>query len=109
MKSQVVFEEAILQNISLTPLNLDKNAWIDFTRATLGNTEIRRAYIEGHIIQELKKDFPKAKETYLLLTNNFHSLGRYDDESWAFKKEKDMERKSYFHFRSSPKWLGSMF
>ena len=45
----------------------------------------------------------------MLLKNNFHSIGRYNDESWAFKKEKDMERKSYCHFKSLHKWLWSLF
>jgi len=30
----------------------------------------------------------------LLLKNNFHSIGRYEDESWAFTKERDMEKRS---------------
>jgi len=109
IKKKASFAGAILENISLTPLNLDRNASLDLEGAWLRNTDIRRQDIEGYIIQEREKDFSGAKEIYLLLKNNFHTLGRYDDESWAFKKEKDMERKSYFHFRSFPKWLGSMF
>jgi len=109
IRGRVSFASATLENISLTPLNLDEDARIDFADARLRNTEITRQDIEDHIMQEREKFFPQAKEIYLLLKNNFHSLGRYDDESWAFKKEKDMERKSYFHFRFFPKWLGSMF
>ena len=107
IKGEVSFVNATLENISLTPLNLDKNARIDFTGARLRNTKITREDIEGHIIQEQEKDLSGVKEIYLLLKNNFHTLGRYDDESWAFKKEKDMERKRYFHAESFPKprWL----
>ena len=36
-------------------------------------------------------------------------MGRYEDESWALKKEKDMERKSNCHFKSLHKWLWSCF
>lgn len=97
---------AVLENVSLTPLNLDKNAWIDFIGTRLRNTELRRKDIEGHILQEQKEDFSKAEEICLFLKNNFRAIGRYDDESWALKKEKDMERKGYFHFRSFPQWLG---
>ena len=50
-------------------------------------------------MQEQEKDFSEAKEIYLLLKNDFHTLGRYDEESWAFRKEKGMERKSFWHFR----------
>lgn len=109
IKKSISFVLANLENVSLTPLDFDKNACIYFTRARLRNTEIRRKDIESHIAQEKQKKLSEAKEVYLLLKNNFHSLGRYDDESWAFRKEKEMERKSYFHRRSFLKWLGSMF
>lgn len=108
---KILFIDTILENVFLTPLNLDKNAWVDFTRARLRNTEVRYEDIKGHIRQEQKKNFAEAKEIYILLKNNFHSIGRYNDESWAFKKEKDMERKSYYHTESfpKPKWLCSWF
>lgn len=103
MKREVLFVYATLENTSLTPLNLGKAAWIDFKKARLRNTQIRREDIEGHIIQEHRKNFSDAKEVYLLLKNNFHTIGRYDDESWAFRKEKEMERKSFWHFRKEYK------
>ena len=109
IKKSISFVLANLENVSLTPLNLNKNACIYFTRARLRNTEIRREDIENHIAQEKQKKLSEAKEVYLLLKNNFHSLGRYNDESWAFKKEKDMERKSYFQAHHRLKWFGSMF
>jgi len=104
IKGKALFVAAVLDNISLVSLNLDKNGSIDLTDARLRNTEIKRGDIEDHIIEEHEENFSKAKEIYLLLKNNFHSLGRYDDESWAFKKEKDMERRSYYHAKSFPKW-----
>lgn len=109
IRKGISFFEATLENISLTPLNLDKDAWIDFRGARFTNTQIRREDIENHIRQEQEDDFSGAEEIYLLLKNNFHSLGRYDNESWAFKKERDMQRKSYFHAKRPLRWLGSMF
>ena len=103
IKGIISFEDANLENISLTPLNLDKNALIDFKNARLRNTQIKRKDIEDHIIQEQGKDFSAAKEIYLLLKNNFHTIGRYDGESWAFTKEKEMERRSFWHFRKEYK------
>jgi len=82
---------------------------IDFSNALLNNTKIEKYQIENHIFHEKKKKFSKAQQVYFLLKNNFHSIGRYDDESWAFKKEKDMERKRYYNFRSLHKWLWSCF
>ena len=90
-------------------LHLSAGNLIDFTGTLLRNTRIKKDQIENHILQEKKKEFSQAQKTYLFLKNNFHSIGQYDDESWAFKKEKDMERKSYFHFKTLHKWLWSCF
>ena len=104
----IVFEQTNLENVFLD-LNLDKGVLIDFTNVLLKNTKINKDQIEKHILQEDRKKFFRAKEIYLLLKNNFHSIGKYDDESWAFKKEKDMERKSNCHFKTLHKWLWSCF
>jgi len=87
-------------------LSLGENTLIDFTRALLRSTTIEKDQIENHILQKEKKEFSQAQQIYLLLKNNFHSIGRYDDESWAFKKEKDMERLSY-SFNSFTKNMGN--
>ena len=90
-------------------MDLGKEVFINFLNARLRNTRIDKELIKGHILQEQKKDFSGAKEIYLLVKNNFHSIGRYEDENWAFKKEKDMERKSNCHFKTLHKWLWSCF
>jgi hypothetical protein len=36
--------------------------------------------------------YRRARETYQLLKNNFNSIGRYRDASWAYQKERRMER-----------------
>jgi uncharacterized protein YjbI with pentapeptide repeats len=79
----ISFEHTFLENVFLD-LNLDDGVLIDFTDALLRNTKTKKKQIENHILQEKREKF------------NFHSIGRYNDESWAFKKEKDMERRSYF-------------
>lgn len=33
-----------------------------------------------------------AREAYLLLKNNFNSIGRYQDAAWAYVKERQMEK-----------------
>ena len=92
-ESIISFDRAHLENTYLD-IDLVEGASIDFTDALLNNAKINRYQIENYILQEKEKEFSKAKEIYLLLKNNFHSIGRYDDESWAFKKEKDMDRLS---------------
>jgi len=91
--AKIYFERTYLENIDLE-MELVKNTLISFTGVLLKNTKIKKGQIENHILQEEKKEFFEAQKIYLLLKNNFHTIGQYEDESWAFKKEKDMERLS---------------
>ncbi len=93
-RGHISFERAHLEN-SYLDIELVEGILIDFTDALLKNTKFGRDQIENHILQEKYKNFTQAKKVFLLLKNNFHSIGQYEDESWAFKKEKDMERLSY--------------
>jgi hypothetical protein len=38
--------------------------------------------------------YRNAREAYLNLKNNFNSIGRYSDASWAHRKERSMERRA---------------
>jgi len=107
-KGDIYFERACLENVYLD-IDLSSGISIDFTDVLLNNTKLEKEKIENHILQEEKKEFSKAKQVYLLLKNNFHIIGRYDDESWAFIKERDMDRKNNCHFKSLYKWLWSCF
>ena len=91
---KVRFERAYLENTYLD-IELVEGILIDFTDALLKNTKFGMDQIENHILQEKKKDFTQAKKVFLLLKNNFRSIGKYEDESWAFTKEKKMERMSF--------------
>jgi len=77
-------------------LHLEKEAQIDFAETKLRNTNIRREDVEGHIKQEKSEHYREARHVYMLLKNNFHTIGSYDDESWAFLQEKEMERKNFW-------------
>jgi len=90
---KVLFKRAYLENTYLD-IELVEGVFIDFNDASLRNTKMEKDKIENHILQEKEKKFSKAQKIYLLLKNNFHSIGRYRDESWAFTKERDMERMS---------------
>lgn len=39
--------------------------------------------------------YRRASEVYLLLKNNFNSIGRYADAAWAYVKEQQMEKMAY--------------
>jgi len=107
-KGTTSFKRAFLKNVYLD-IDSDKDVLIDFTDALLMDTKIKKDQIENHILQEKKNEFSEAQQVYLLLKNNFHSIGKYNEESWAFKKEKDMERKDNCHFKTLHKWLWSCF
>ncbi len=107
-KGDIYFERACLENVYLD-IGLSSGISIDFTDVLLNNTKLEKEKIENHILQEEKKEFSEAKQVYLLLKNNFHIIGRYDDESWAFRKEKDMQRFAYFKNSRYLKWIISVF
>jgi len=88
------FEKVCLENVYLE-LFLGEKTLINFTKALLRSTTIEKDQIENHIFQKEKEMFSRAQQVYLLLKNNFHSIGKYKDESWAFTKERDMEKFSY--------------
>jgi len=92
-KGNISFQRTYLENTYLK-IGLAEGLLIDFTDTLLRNTILQREQIENHILHEAKEEYLKANKIFLLLKNNFHSLGQYEDESWAFKKEKDMERLS---------------
>ena len=68
---------------------------IDFANSLFGNTKINLHQFENHILQEVRKEFFEARNVYLNLKNNFHSIGKYYEERLLHKKEKDMQKLSY--------------
>ena len=53
---------------------------------------VRKETRQGHLDARYKE----AMEIYLTLKKAFINAGRYDDASWAYVKERQMERKTYF-------------
>jgi len=82
-----------LEGVDLTAANLE-GAY--FYGAYLDRTRLHAEQLKPKIGEEKDKRWDEAKEAYLLLKNNFRSLGRYNDARWAYVKERNTERKSYF-------------
>jgi len=74
----VFFNNAFLENVTLD-LNLGKDVLVDFSNALLRGTKIKKSQVENHIQQEKENNFLEAKEVYILLKNNFHTIGNYDE------------------------------
>ncbi|MBI5416629.1 potassium channel family protein [Candidatus Poribacteria bacterium] len=81
---------------------------LNLSHTTISNTQMTRENIQVEIEQEKNGDFASAREIYIMLKNNFNSIGRYDDQSWAFLKEKEMERENYKKNKQYGKYLLSL-
>jgi uncharacterized protein YjbI with pentapeptide repeats len=64
-----------------------------FYKTLLDDTQMRGEKLGKAIGEELVGKYDDAKEAYLALKNNFADIGRYRDESWAYVKERQMEKK----------------
>jgi hypothetical protein len=55
--------------------------------------------------EELARDWRRARESYISLRHNFLDLGRYGDASWAYRKERRMERATQFPSEEGERWV----
>ncbi|MGB6837799.1 MAG: pentapeptide repeat-containing protein [Dehalococcoidia bacterium] len=100
--------------------------------ACLQEADLRGAYVEGACLYSAKladtrvareclgrgigddptvgdvtvwADYRYARETYLTLKANFRDQGRYEDASWAYVKEQQMEKATYFPTTQGKWWI----
>ncbi len=80
---------AKLQGVDLLSCNITNiylaDAWLDKTR-------LRHTQLGGAIGEEIDGDYTAAKNAYLILKQNFDDLGDYEGSSWAYLKERRMEK-----------------
>ena len=104
---------AQLQQVDMYDVaSLDGALWYG---ALLDHTRIKRESLGKRIGDELKahdskgaEDYHRAEEAYLMLKNNFNQIGRYEDASWAYVKEQQMEKMAYYReWRSGGTQFGS--
>jgi len=81
---------AILPHVSLTSCDLTHirvaGAWMERTR-------MRASQLGGAIGEEVAGEFEAAREGYVVLEQNFRTLGLADDESWAFRRRRRMGKR----------------
>jgi len=80
---------ANLQGADLRRANLQGTF---FSAAWLDHTEMNRASLGPAIGDELAGDYSGARDAYLRLKQNFDDLGDYAASSWAYRKERRMEK-----------------
>ena len=105
-----VLEFAHLEDARLVGTRLHAAFWYE---AYLDRTRMRRESLGHAIGDELGAkgraarsfSFHHAREAYLTLKTNFDSIGRYDDASWAYVKEQQMEKAMYFPTSAGHRWI----
>lgn len=113
------FFHAHLQRADLTfarlqGVDMDYVASLDGARwhgVYLDRTRMRRKSLGEAIGDELEahdkltaEAYECAKESYLALKNNFNQIGRYEDASWAYVKEQQMEKMAHHWEWRSQGW-----
>lgn len=134
--------EAHLEGVNLYPLAAGALRGAFWATAYLDRTRLRREQLGGCVGEEVVAarnqwrgrnrrggdasrvetdakpwlTFWDARESYLNLKNNFNSIGRYADASWAYRRERTMERMALGHewrthgarrWRSFMQWCGN--
>ncbi len=81
--------EAVLPHVPLTSCTLRHarfaNAWLDRTR-------MRAVQLGGATGEEAAGEWEAAVESYIVLEQNFRSLGSAQDASWAFRRRRRMDK-----------------
>ncbi len=81
---------AVLPHISLASCNLRH---IRVAGAWLERTRMRAHQLGGAIGEEVAGEFEAAREGYIVLEQNFRTLGSADDASWAFRRRRRMGKR----------------
>jgi len=95
--------DARLQGVDLSSAKLTH---CHFNGAFLDRTRLRREQLGGAVAEELDGDYRGAKIAYLGLKQNFSELGDYAASSWAYRKERRMEKREALKAGRYAKALG---
>ncbi len=88
--SGVDLSEAVLPHVVLTGCDL-RHA--KFAGAWLERTRMRAHQLGGATGEEMARDYAAAIESYIVLEQNFRTLGNAADASWAFRRRRRMGKK----------------
>lgn len=91
------FDQADLCRTHLHGVDLSEASLLGtcFEGAYLSRTRMKKEQLTHSIAEEEQREYQKAGQIYLLLKNNFNKIGRYHDGSWAYRKERLMERMTH--------------
>jgi len=101
---QAKLQKAHLERVDMYDVETLAGAY--FHGAFLEHTRLQKEHLGRGVGEEADKEYYEAKEAYLLLKNNFNQIGRYDDASWAYVKERQMEKMTHWPLSYARKWYG---
>ena len=81
---------AVLPHVALTSCTLRQ---VRFAGAWLERTRMAAHQLGGATGEEAAGDFEAAREGYIVLEQNFRTLGSADDASWAFRRRRRMGKR----------------
>ncbi len=81
---------AVLPHVALTSCTLRQ---VRFAGAWLERTRMHAHQLGGAVGEEVAGDFEAAREAYIVLEQNFRTLGSADDASWAFRRRRRMGKR----------------
>ena len=81
---------AVLPHVALTSCSLRQ---VRFAGAWLERTRMDAHQLGGATGEEAAGDFEAAREGYIVLEQNFRTLGSADDASWAFRRRRRMGKR----------------
>ncbi len=96
---------AVLPHISLVSCNLRH---VRFAGAWLERTRMRAHQLGGAIGEEVAGEFEAAREGYIVLEQNFRTLGSADDASWAFRRRRRMGKRLHAQLAGAALRQGSL-
>lgn len=113
----VDFRGAHLEGVDL--FDVASAQGVRFYGARLDRTRMRREHLGVAIGDEraakglapwpasplTQQTFREAQEAYLALKNNFSQIGRHEDAAWAYIKQRQMEKASYFPTTAGGRWI----
>ena len=85
-------QHADLRGVDLLDVKAEGLLGIKLYRAKLDHTILRREQLGQAIGEEQDSEHRQARDAYLALKQNFEGLGDYDAASWAYIKERQMEK-----------------
>lgn len=93
---------AIMPHLSLAGCSL---VHVRFAGAWLERTRMTVAQLGGACGEEAAGEFAAARDAYIVLEQNFRSLGNADDASWAFRKRRRMGKRMLWQ-QAQAAWAG---